>query len=205
MRDWAISTALAATKATGGTRFVLALVAGHWSPRARVSRPGTRRVAELAGSSQSTASRRLARLVSSGDLVVEQIGAGKRATRYRIPALDDAVDRGGLAFLSDGSLQPLAIHSGRNANDVEDDQDPLAIHSDPVAIRSRSALGGTEVGSNEVEIRARVREALAVDVSGRVCADVEPVPDDAARARVREDVTGPLRDRLGFRPSKVQP
>ena len=162
MRDWAEETALVMTKVEGaGLRLTLALVAGHWSNRARVAFPGTRRIAELSGCSLSTASRRLSRLVASGDLIVEVRGRGKRATRYRVPALDDAVARGGLAFASEGTLRPFSFASGRNANDLDDLDDPRSVPRDPRSVPLASRLGGTEVRSNEVETRAREDEPVS--------------------------------------------
>lgn len=169
MRDWAIVTALDASKVEGTTRFALALVAGHWSNGARVSYPGIRRIAELSACAPSTAGRRLAALVASGDLVVVERGRGKRATRYAIPALDDAVAREGLAFASEGTLRPFVSRPSGDANALDPFDEPLASRADPVASRIRPALRGTEVGSNEVPPRARARE----DVESYVATDEE--------------------------------
>lgn len=204
MRDWTIETALAASKATGGDRLVLIIIAGHRSPAREVAYPGIRRIAEMAGCALSTVSRRVARLVASGDLVVEESGSGHRAARYRIPAVDDALVRECLAFPSDGALQPLAIPSERNATDGGD----LAIPPErnakngdaSVAFRQRSTQGGTEVRSNYLvgsysSGRARARG----DLSEVGPADADPpasipppVADSMACARARLNGGGPM-------------
>ncbi len=201
MRDWAVETALQASKAGGTTRLALALVAGHWSNGARTSRPGTRRIAELSACSQSSASRRLARLVASGDLVVVERGRGKRATRYSIPALDDAIVRGSLAFRSEDSLRPYVSPPGGLTNAHGFLLDPVVSHFDPVVSHSRSALEDSEVGSNEVDLRATRAEGessahvyrtadgistVRYDDEGRRIDDVErPTITDADRRRGR--------------------
>jgi len=179
LRDWAIPTALLASDVdAAGDRLALAIVAGHWNVATQTAYPGTRRVATLSACALSTASRRLARLVARGDLVVASRGSGKRATRYRVPALEDG---------------PVASLPGPNANGAgvppmverEGPDGPggsSSVPSDPSSVPLAFPLGGTEVRSNEV-----------IPTRARACARRDPaLPEtDADASAYRETVSLP--------------
>jgi len=155
VRDWAIPTALLSSDVeAAGDRLALAIVAGHWNVATQTAYPGSRRVAELSACAPSTASRRLARLVARGDLVVASRGAGTRATRYRVPSLESG---------------PVVIPSERNANGASDPSRternggsapsesasaPSGPSSAPFALRHDAP----EVRRIEEDLRARARE-----------------------------------------------
>lgn len=180
VRDWAIPTALLAAHATGaGDRLALALVAGHWNPTTRESHPGARRVAELSGCALSTAQYRLANLVATGDLVVESRGGGKRATRYRVPALErgPSSDRSGPNATNGSDRTWTERENGSDRSDVSSDRkrsrsDRLATEPGPV----RSSKGG----SRSTRARARARANVGATSSAVAGATSSAAPSPAS-------------------------
>ena len=172
MESWPLDVVLAQSKAHDGTRFVLALIAGHWNAATGVAFPGNRRLAAMAGCSTSTIARRIRALVDLGELEIAERGGGHRSARFRLPALDYPV----LAIDSGGSLEPIAIDPDRIAtapgslaidperiataraeNGSRSASDPFSASSDPLAISPGRIGSRSEVEELRACTRARAR------------------------------------------------
>lgn len=139
----AVALAPVATEGTTA-RLVLVFVAGHWNSYTGTARPGTRRLAVLAGCHHTTAARALHKLVDNGDLAVVEPARGKRPAVYAVRSLGPA------------SGAPIAQRNGAasgapRAQHKEGDGEPLRSASGAFVERS----GRNESRSRSNNLRAR--------------------------------------------------
>jgi hypothetical protein len=102
------------SRSTGSARAVLTVLATYADAAGGSCRPAQATIAHDTGFEVRTVRRALARLVKLGELEIEELGTGRRATRYRItlsPPVDNSVD---IPLFPIGSVDTVSAQGGHH-------------------------------------------------------------------------------------------